>query len=155
MTTLRRGIAIPLALAMSLAIAPTLTGCFFNPQSVVEGVVKQATGGDVDLGGSSLPDDFPVDQVPVIDGEIVYGGSLGNDEGKVWNVTIMVGAATAIDDITTQLTGAGFEKQVGGDSTADGGTGVFESDAYGVVVVVAKDSDNGFIANYTVTSVNK
>lgn len=155
MTTLRRGIAVPLAIAMTLAIAPTLSGCFFNPGDIVDNVVEQATGGDVDLGGASLPDDFPVDEVPIIDGEIVYGGALGNAEGKVWNVTIKVAAATAIDDITAQLIDAGFEQQVGSQSTADGGTGVFESSAYGLVVVVAKDGENGFIANYTVTSVNK
>jgi hypothetical protein len=56
MSTMRRRIAIPLALVLAVSSVPLLTGCFGNP---IQGAIKAATGGKVDLGGGSLPKDFP------------------------------------------------------------------------------------------------
>ncbi len=153
MNTVRKHYAAPIALAIALLITPALSGCFSNPiESIVEGV----TGGDVDLGGTSLPTGYPTAEVPIINGEILFGGSLGNDEGKVFNVTVRVADAGAIDAIKAQLEAAGFtaEGEFGG-SSADGGSFIGTTDKWGVLVVVSKDSDNGFIANYTVTTASK
>lgn len=139
-----------IALALALLITPSLAGCFGNPiESIIEGV----TGGDVDLGGTSLPENYPASEVPVIQGEILFGGSLGNDEGRVFNVTVRVDSASALDEIKSQLEAVGFtaEGEFGG-STADGGTFIATTDKWGVLVVVSKDGDNGFVASYTVTS---
>ena len=150
MTTLRTRYTAPIAIALALLITPALSGCFGNP---IESIIEGATGGDVDLGGTSLPDGYPASEVPVIDGQILFGGSIGNDEGRVFNVTVKVGGADAIDQIKAQLEGAGFTSQ--GEfagSTAEGGTYLGTTDKWGVLVVVATDNDNGFVANYTVTS---
>jgi hypothetical protein len=148
MNTLRKRITVPVAIVLGLALAPALTGCFGNP---IEQIIEGATGGDVDLGGASVPDGFP-GEVPLIQGEVVFGASIGNDEGRVWNVTIKVAGAGAIEDIVAQLEGAGFTSTEGfGGSTAEGGTAILENASYGVLVVVSQDGENGFVANYTVT----
>lgn len=150
MSTLRKRSTAALAIVIALAITPALSGCFGNP---IESIIEGATGGDVDLGGTSLPDGYPATEVPVIPGEILFGGSLGNAEGKIYNVTIRVTDGTAIEAIRSQLEAAGFVSQgeLGG-ATADGGTYIATTDKWGVLVVVSKDGDSGFIANYTVTS---
>jgi hypothetical protein len=150
MSTLRKRLTVPIALIIALAMAPALSGCFGNP---IEGIIEGATGGDVDLGGPGIPDGFPTSEVPLIEGEVIYGASIGNDEGKVWNVTIKVADATAFDAIKAKLEGAGFTSQEGmGGVTPDGATGAFDNDKYGILVVITKDGDNGFVANYTVTT---
>jgi hypothetical protein len=135
-------------LAVSLAlVAPALTGC-----GVIQDAVEQATGGDVDFGGNSVPEDFP-SEVPLIDGEVLSGASAGNADGKIWNVTIKVEDASAFDEIKTQLEDAGFEASELGGTTGEGSTGTFTKDPYGVLVVVGGgDSTEGWVANYTVTS---
>jgi hypothetical protein len=100
-----------------------------------------------------VPDGFPTNEVPLIDGEIVYGGSVTAEGATVFNVTIKVPDASAMDTITGQLEGAGFTGS--GSTGAEGvqGSGaVFSSDKWGVLVVVSEDGSNGFVANYTVTS---
>ena len=139
---------VPLAIVLALAITPALAGCFGNP---IEQIVEGATGGDVSLPGQSVPDDFPKD-VPLIDGEVVFGLGVGNDDGKAWNVTIKVSGIEAADQIKSQLEGAGFtanDAGIGG-TTEEGATLVYDNGTYNVLVVVTKDSDNGFVANYTV-----
>lgn len=148
MTTLRTRITAPLAIVLALALTPALTGCFGNP---VESIIEGATGGQVDLGGTSIPDGYPTDEVPIIDGDILFGGALGDANGKVFNVTVKVADASAIDTIKSQLESAGFTTQLGGD-TAGGSTYIGSTDAWGVLVVVSEDGSNGWVANYTVTS---
>ena len=150
MSTMRKRVTVSIALLIALAVTPALSGCFGNP---IESIIEGATGGDVDLGGAGIPDGYPTAEVPLIDGEVIYGASVGNEEGKVWNVTIKVADLSAIDAITAELEGAGFATQDGfGGATADGATGAFDNDKFGVLVVVTKDGDNGFVANYTVTT---
>lgn len=148
MTTLRTRVTAPIAIILAISIAPALTGCFGNP---VESIIEGATGGQVDLGGTTLPDGYPEAEVPVIDGEIVFGGALGDGSGAIYNVTVKVSGASAIDDIKAQLEGAGFTTQAGGDTTG-GATYIGNTDAWGVLVVVSEDGSNGWVANYTVTS---
>ncbi|MFZ2964846.1 MAG: hypothetical protein WA006_09210, partial [Rhodoglobus sp.] len=84
---------------------------------------------------------------------VVFGASIGNAEGRIWNVTIKVANAGALDQIVSQLEGAGFTSSAEGfgGSTAEGGTAILENANYGVLVVVSQDGDDGFVANYTVT----
>jgi len=150
MSTMTRRVTAPIAIVIALAMAPALSGCFGNP---IEGLIEGATGGQVDLGGTTIPDGFPSSEVPIASGEIIFGGSLGNDESRVFNVTVRVPNAQAIDSIKADLEAAGFESQ--GEfpgSTNEGGTFIGTTAKWGVLVVVGKDSESGFIANYTVTS---
>ncbi len=95
-----------------------MTGC-----SLINNVVNSATGGNVPEGlgtGQSVPADFP-SEVPLIDGDVVFGLSLPGDNGeKAWNVTINVSGARAFETIKTQLTDAGFEYQ----ELSDGRVGI-------------------------------
>lgn len=146
---LRTRYTAPIAIVIALAMTPALSGCFGNP---VESIIEGATGGEVDLGGNSLPADFPTDQVPVIDGEIVYGGSIGSGAEKVFNVTVRVSDGAALQQIKDELEGAGFVSQADLGAATDGGTYIASSDAWGVLVVVSEDGSNGWVANYTVTA---
>jgi hypothetical protein len=140
---------VPLAIVLALAVTPALAGCFGNP---IEQIVEGATGGDVSLPGQSVPEDFPKD-VPIIDGEVTFGMGVGNDDGKAWNVTVKVSGLDAADTIKSELEGAGFtanEAGIGG-TTDQGATLLYDSEAYNVLVVIASDSENGFVANYTVS----
>jgi hypothetical protein len=147
MTTLRTRIAVPLAIAASLAVLPALTGC----AGIVNGIVNQASGGQVDLGGQSVPATFP-SEVPLIDGDIVYGIAITPDDGADgWSVIVKVDGAGSIDTINAQMEAAGFTKNetIGG-TTAEGATAAFESANYTVLVVIASDSTSGSVATYTV-----
>ncbi|GAB3390294.1 hypothetical protein GCM10027568_13950 [Humibacter soli] len=139
----RAAVALPLAFALAFGSAAALSGCS------VQGIVKNVTHGHVDLGGKSVPADFPT-AVPLAKGEVLYGASVGSSDGKIWNVTIKVSGADAIDPISNQLTSAGFTEGMNS-KTDTGATATFTKDPYTVLVVVAKDNHKGWVANYTVT----
>lgn len=133
-------------LILAVVLVPVLSGCS------VQSIVENATGGQVDVGGNSVPKDFPA-EVPLIDGEVVYGGSLGSGESQVWNVTIKVTDLAAFDTISASMAEAGFTPPLTGSGELEGGVGgAFENENYGLLVVVSKDGNDGFIANYTVTT---
>ena len=141
---------LAVATAACLAIGLGLTGCSINPiESLVEGV----TGGNVDIGGTSIPEDFPA-EVPLIDGEVIGAFGVGSGADKVFTVTIKVADASALDEIKAQLEGAGFttefDRGIGGLSGA-----AYKNADYGVLVVVAEDGKTGWVANYTVTPAGK
>ncbi len=139
-----------LGVCVALAMGTLLSGCF-NPGQVVEGVVEQATGGDVDLGGTTMPEGFPVDDVPVIDGEILFGAKMSVEGESAWNVTIGTKDANALQAASTQLADAGFAK-LEASMVGDDGSGFvsFSKDDLGVAIVVTK-TDEGIAVNYTVT----
>ena len=141
-----RPLTAAVALATVLVLAPVLAGC-----GSIEGLIEQATGGEVNVSIGSLPDGWP-DEVPVIDGDIIGGGVAETDDGQpVYNVTIKVDEG-AFDAIKSQLEDAGFEQVDAGE--LDGGdtitSGAFKDDTWGVFVAVT-GSDDAFVANYTVT----
>jgi hypothetical protein len=152
MSTLRTRITVPIAIVSALLMAPALSGC-----GIVGGIVNQATGGQVDLGGKKVPDTFPKDQIPLIDGEIIYGAGINADDGShAWSVLIKVAGPGAIDDITAQLEGAGFTKNdVVGGTTDAGATAIFDNDNFNVAVIIGTDKDNGAVATYTVVTKDK
>jgi hypothetical protein len=140
-----RAVSIALAAGLALAGVGALGGC-----SIARNVVEGATGGKVDIGGKSVPDTFPKD-VPLVDGEVLYGASLKTEEGQGWNVTIKVSGLDAFDGISSQLTGAGFTAGTSGRDDL-GATGTFAKDPYAVAVLVSKpDEKTGWTVNYTVT----
>lgn len=134
-------------LVAALTVVPAVTACSFNP---IESAIKEATGGNVDIGGKSIPDDFPA-EVPLVDGEVVSAFGVGTAPEKAWNVTIKVTDASALDAIKTQLEGAGFSSEI--DDAAVGGLtgGMYTNESYGVLVVVAEDGNGDWAASYTVT----
>lgn len=144
MIAARRAIAaVPLAVLLAFGSVAALSGCS------MQGIVKNVTHGHVDLGGKAVPGDFPK-TVPLADGDVVYGASVGSSDGKIWNVTIKVSGADAIDVVNKQFTDAGFRQDLN-NKTDKGGTSSFTKAPYSALVVIAKDSSNGWVANYTVT----
>jgi hypothetical protein len=146
--TTRKPLALVLAGALLVA-APLLSGC-----SIINNFLPGGGGGGIPGGvipAQSVPADFPKDDVPLIDGDVLLGLSLPGDDGeKAWNVTIQVDGVEAFDEIKTQLTDAGFEYQEVS-VAADASTGGFTKDPLTVLVVVAQ-ADDKWTANYTVTN---
>jgi hypothetical protein len=154
MTTIRRRRLPLIALAGSLALAAPLmlSGCslLHLPGSHNGGGISIPGVGSAGTG--KLPSDFPTADVPVIKGDVVSGLSLGTGKDKAWNVTIKVSGLDAIDEITSELTGAGFKQEELGGKTNDTATGAFSKGDYHVVILLSKaDDKTGFVANYTVT----
>jgi hypothetical protein len=139
----RAVIAVPLALALATGAVGTLSGCGMQK------TIDHVTHGNVDLGGKSIPPDFPK-AVPLVHGEVLYGASVGSTGRKVWNVTVKVHDADTINDISAQLERAGFTRSFGTGS-ATGATARFVRSPYAVLVVMTQDAKNGWVANYTVT----
>lgn len=135
-----------IAILIALMSAPALAGC-----SVAEGVIEQATGGDVNVSTGSLPEGWPT-EVPVADGDIQFGGIVDNSGTKVFNATISIAGDNPTAAIATQLEGAGFTAPVAVAPTADGGALAYENDAWSVNVLVGRGDGSTFVANYTVTS---
>jgi hypothetical protein len=148
MSTMRRRIAIPLALVLAVSSVPVLTGCFGNP---IQGAINAATGGKVNLGGGgSLPADFPK-SVPVYSGKIISALGLGSGKKEIWNVTVQIPGSDAGNSIKSDLEKAGFKVDESGTSDA-GDSLVADNKTYGLLVVTSKDTSKGYwIANYTVT----
>ena len=135
-----------LVLPTVLALGLVLGGCSMI-EGQVEGVIEEATGSEVELPGTELPEGFPT-EVPLIEGEVAFGVAVGNG----YNVSVRVDGPEAIDEISDQLEGAGYTAQVGG-TAGDGSTQAFSSDAFTVIVVLTKEGDTGYLANYTVAPV--
>ncbi|MEJ1229561.1 MAG: hypothetical protein WDM88_01270 [Galbitalea sp.] len=148
MSSTRRRITIPVALALAVVTVPLLTGCFGNP---IQGAISAATGGKVNVGGGSLPSGFP-SSVPIYKGKIDSALGLGSGKKEVWNVTVEVPGTDAVSTIKSELTGASFKVDESGAVDPTGGTIVADNKTYGVLVVVSKASGKStWIANYTVT----
>jgi hypothetical protein len=143
--SVRTSRAAAVALGALLLIGlPTLTGC-----SLVEGIIEQQTGTDVDLGGNTVPADFP-SSVPLAQGDVVNGSKVTAPGGEtVWNVLMNVSDPAAPDSIAAQLEGAGFTSATTGQITDSGGTLTYAKDNLVVNVLLAK-VDTGWTANYTV-----
>ena len=139
----RKAAVVALGSVLLLGL-PALTGC-----AAVEGIIEQQTGGDVDLGGNTVPEDFP-SAVPLADGEIVNGSKISGDGGQaVWNVLMNVADPAAPDSIAAQLEGVGFTSATTGEVTESGGTLTYTKDDLLVNVLLGK-IDSGWTANYTV-----
>jgi hypothetical protein len=148
MITTRKRYTVAIAIVLALAVTPALSSC-----SLVKGVIQQQSG--VGLPSKDIPADFPKSDVPLIDGEVVLGASIGTGDKEVWNVTIKVTDVSAFDTIDAALKGAGYTAVDSATvKTSDGATGSWTKDKRTVLVVIAKDGDKGFIANYTVGPLN-
>lgn len=151
MTT--KKLSLVLAVSFAALLGPALTGCIGNPvESVVEGAIEQAGGGEVDLNtDGGLPDGFPVDEVPIIDGTVQSGLSIGTvEDGGGWTIIVEVAdVESAFNEIDAQLTGAGYEATLSGFSDGTG-TGAYSNDQFSVLVSVADDGSGVATATYIV-----
>jgi hypothetical protein len=153
---MKRTASVVIAIALGVLAAPALTGCIGNPvESIVEGAVEQAGGGEVDLNSDGgLPDGFP-SEIPLYDGEVVGGLGAGTADGGGWTVIIAVddleASFTSIDD---QLVAAGFESSFSG-FTEGTGSGMYSNGTYSVLLAVADDGSGQKTATYVVTGASE
>lgn len=124
-----------------------------------EGIDADIDGSDINIEGTDfnvttgeLPKDFPIDEVPVVDGEILEGTYLKNS--KTWNTTIEVGPAggdkqAAYDEAAAKLTDSGADTV---QEPIDNGTaisGVYASASHTITLAVTDST--GIVVNYTVS----
>jgi hypothetical protein len=136
--------------AALLLTAPALAGCAPTiPGLGGPGSGSDAGSGDAGADVTEVPADFPAD-IPLIEGEVISGVSLGSEGSKVWSVAIVVDDGSAFDEITSQLEEAGFVASGLGGTTELGSTGTFSRDQYDVSLSVSGGSDVGWAAKYVV-----
>jgi hypothetical protein len=161
-----------LVAAPTLLLALSLVGCGDLFEDAVKDKVEDAAkseGVDLDLddleegeinidstdGGAStgkLPRDFPTDEVPVVDGEILGGTYTKNP--PTWNATIEVGPpggdkAAAYDEAEALLVNAGLDTVT---EAIDNGTainGQYATDTY--LINLSVTDSNGIVVNYLVS----
>ena len=159
-----------LAVPAALLAATSFVGCGLAEDAAKDAAedAAKSEGVDVNLdeiedgkieidttdGGAStgeLPEGFPTDEVPVVDGEILVGTYTKNPES--WTVTIKVGEAggdkaAAYSAAEEELTGSGAETLT---ASTDNGTGIFGQ--YGTssyVVDLTVTDANGLDVTYVV-----
>lgn len=141
-------------------LALTLTGCFGIPglpsapggsdggsdggtdevdEEFVEDIVE-GSGSDVDFESDSLPADFPVDDIPLVPGEV--GPSMSIAEASAWTVTIFTADEATANSAPDLLEQAGFSN----DSVF-----AWENAEYLVVIVATEEGDDGrWLVHYQV-----
>ena len=136
------------------AMTLTLSGCFGGPSlpgigggqdpaddpqvdEMVEDIVE-GSGEGIDYESGQLPADFPVDDVPLVSGDILAAISIS--DGKAWSVTMRVA------DQATAESAAGLLEAVG--YVSDGFT--WQNDDYLVLVVTQESDDGGWAVQYQV-----
>lgn len=152
MTRTRKLLTVSIASVLVLGIAPALVAC--SPQQLVqdavENAVKDVTGIDVNIDGTTMPEGFPA-EVPVISGDIGVSGSLGVGADQVWTVSFTVpDLAAAFEEATGKLLSAGFASDF--DATVDGAsTGSFSNASFTAIVTATSDGTSNTVT-YVVAS---
>ncbi|MBX3067583.1 MAG: hypothetical protein KF844_02910 [Cryobacterium sp.] len=152
MSNSRKTFSMAVAVIVALTVTPMLSGCVnpFAGGNPVRDAIKNATGGKLDVGGTSVPDDFPK-EVPIASGKVLFAGAIDTEDGRVWNLTIQASGIADFDGIVSQFEGAGFKSETMGIESESTKTAILSKDNLGVLLVVSKDSKDNWVANYTVT----
>jgi hypothetical protein len=144
MNKLQATIRISLAVVTALTVGPALAGCSAPAaEDAVNGAVQGATGGGVSLGGK-LPAGWPT-EVPVIDGELLFGAVKTTDGKPGWVVTVKAASTDPLGEAKRSLEDAGFVVDTAASVGATGAV-TMTNKTYGVTVAGNPD---GLL--YTVT----
>ncbi|QAV71371.1 hypothetical protein ESZ53_13560 [Salinibacterium sp. UTAS2018] len=146
MLSARHSVSASVALVLALAATPALAGC--SGENPIGGIVEQATGGNLSLGGTEIPEGFP-STVPLTEGDVQFAIAAGEGDSRGYNITIATGAQSPLDAIEDDFAAAGYESQVQASGSDGAGSVIFSSDDWNVAVIVAS-TDDGYTANYTV-----
>lgn len=158
------------AAALAGFLPLTLSACGESIEKAAEEAAEKAIedangGGDVDIdvdsgevkvessdgsysAGQGLPEDFPVDEIPLV-GEVRSGSSVNTGEGKGWTVSTEtdLSPADAVAEATAKLEGAGFS-----DQGSFGGTNAnLGDDKYGVLINTADTGTGATTIVYVVS----
>jgi hypothetical protein len=127
------------AVAVAVLGIAALSGCSgTGVANVVNGAVHEATGGDVSLGGQ-LPAGWP-EEIPVIDGKILFGAANTTNGDKGWVVTIHSSSADPLADAKKKLEDAGFNADTSTSANVGGaGVAALTNDTYTVAIAGTPD----------------
>jgi len=142
---------------LAVGLSGTLVGCSGTPidnmiGGAVDGALERAleeardAGIDVSTDGG-IPEGFPTDAVPLIEGTVVGGGSGG---GIGWVVVVNADSMDRFADAQSALEQAGYAANV---SNADDKSafGSFAGADYNVQLTFSTDTDGVVSATYVVT----
>lgn len=146
-TSIRPWVAVIGILPLTLA----LSGCFGMPSipnlpgtdaddDIVEQIVE-GQGDGVDFEADALPADFPVADIPLVDGEPGAGFSVPAGEKKAWQVVIVAPSEAAANEAGPRLEAAGFTFNMI----------AYENDAYLVIVSTAEGENGTWQVSYLVS----
>lgn len=148
---MRRGVA---ASSVALVAALLVSGCAAGAPQPATTPAPTSTNGNSDAtpedstGGvtDSVPTDFPIDDVPLIDGTIAFATTL--DTG--WSIWIASeDTAAGFTAAKALLDSAGYSNE--GESTTRQGSFVsYHGTTYDVQVTAGEDPDYGSVVAYTV-----
>jgi hypothetical protein len=127
------------------AVQGAVDGAQEQIDQAVEDAISEALGGAGISRNGEVPPGFPTDAVPMIDGEIVGGGSA--PEGGGWAVQLTVEGEGAFSAAATLLQDGGYGADIQ-NSDATSGFGTFTSETYRVVL-----TQDGTTVTYVVTPV--
>lgn len=137
-----RRLAAPL---LAVALVVSLSAC-----SALDDLFQPPTGAGVEFGGGTLPADFPP-EVPLLEGEVSFGGTLQRGGAQYWNVTLATTDAAALAAIRSQFEEAGFTATPVTE-TEQGSIVTFALEAFSAVVLVSAPAEDGTVTvDYTVT----
>lgn len=116
--------------------------------------VKQKDGDFVT--GEGVPDDFPTDAVPLVEGDVVAGNSSEPDKGpQTW--VVMIDAAGTAEEVqaaaVSELTAVGYEidEAASGDEAGVFGGTALRKTPYDVVVSAIDDGEGNLLLQYFVS----
>ena len=130
-----RNTLFPAALVAALTIA-SLAGCSGTASESGSTSTPSAT----QAAAEQLPSDFPKDDVPLVDGQVVVARG---DKDNGWSVTVQPKNNSGFADAKSALEKAGYTQQAGGTDTKV----VYANDKYTVAV-----GTPGVSVTYTVTA---
>ena len=159
MTTKVRNVVVVALLAAGLG----LTGCGSDSKTVKtadgskvtvkkdgEGLTVKNDQGEFSV-GQGLPDGFPKDEVPLVDGKVLSASKGADGTRFVWSVLIQVDSS--VDDAAasakSKLEGAGFTAGENSMTMGEMSVNEYNSSKYKVSVTVVKN-DEGTVVTYAI-----
>lgn len=157
MTTKVRNMTAAVLLVAGLG----LTGCGSEEKTVSvngdkvtvdqdgDGVKIETEDGSATYGSESLPDDFPEDEVPIIDAKIVGGAKNVAGGETSWSVIMQADGDVddVLDEVTEKLEGAGYTSESSGNY---GGSAAAQFDGDYRVGVSIAEGDGQVVVTYVV-----
>jgi hypothetical protein len=132
----RSALFVPAALVAALSIT-ALAGCSGSGSDSSSTSTATASATQA---SATLPSDFPKNDVPLVDGQVVVARG---DKVNGWSVTVQPSSKTGFADATAALEKAGYTKQAGSTDTK----AVYTDAAYTVAV-----GTPGVSVTYTITA---
>lgn len=115
-----------------------------------DGVKVETDDGEATFGSGSLPEDFPEDDVPIIEGTIAGGAKNASDGLTTWSVIIQADGDvdSVLAEVTEKLEDAGYTSENSGNY---GGSAAAQFDGKYTVGVSVTGADGKIVVSYVVS----